>query len=127
MGDQDNLGANLRSYVHGFSPAVRDIFEQFDFDTQIDRLTKANLLYLVSENAPSKTILGAGAGCFSVVHIYETPAVFLGGAGATVDDVAANWSRISDPTGETALDGAFGQTGKFAAAAAEALGVKLGG
>ncbi len=49
MGDQDNLGANLRSYVHGFSPAVRDIFEQFDFDTQIDRLTKANLLYLVSE------------------------------------------------------------------------------
>ena len=90
-------------------------------------LVTPGVLYLVSENAPSKTILGAGAGCFSVVHIYETPAVFLGGAGATVDDVAANWSRISDPTGETALDGAFGQTGKFAAAAAEALGVKLGG
>lgn len=49
MGDQDNLGANLRADVHGFSPAVRDNFEQFDFDTQIDRLTKANLLYLVSE------------------------------------------------------------------------------
>ncbi len=88
-------------------------------------LVTPGVLYLVSEDAPSKTILGAGAGCFSVVHVYETPAVFLGGAGATVDDVAANWSKISNPAGETSLDGAFGQTGKFAAAAAAALGVEL--
>ena len=85
------------------------------------------VLFLVSENAPSKAILGAGAGCFSAVHIYETPAVFLGGAVATVDDVAANWDKISNPAGETPLDGAFGQTGKFAAAAAAALGVELKG
>ncbi len=88
-------------------------------------LVTPGVLYLVSEDAPSKTILGAGAGCFSVVHIYETPAVFLGGANATVDDVAANWAKISSPEGEAALDGAFGQTGKFAAAAAAALGVEL--
>jgi type I restriction enzyme M protein len=49
MGDADNVAANLRSYIQGFSPAVRDIFEQFDFDTQIDRLAKANLLYMVAE------------------------------------------------------------------------------
>ena len=30
-----------------FSPARRDIFEKFDFDTQIDRLDRADLLYLV--------------------------------------------------------------------------------
>jgi type I restriction enzyme M protein len=35
--------------VQGFSPAVRDIFEQFEFHTQIDRLAKAKLLYLVTE------------------------------------------------------------------------------
>ena len=28
---------------------MRDIFEAFDFDTQIDRLAKARLLYLVTE------------------------------------------------------------------------------
>jgi type I restriction enzyme M protein len=28
---------------------VRDIFERFDFHTQIDRLAKAGLLYLVAE------------------------------------------------------------------------------
>jgi NAD(P)-dependent dehydrogenase (short-subunit alcohol dehydrogenase family) len=89
-------------------------------------LVTPGVLYLVSENAPSRTILGAGAGCFSVVHIYETPAVFLGGANATVDDVAANWSRINDRANEAPIDAAFAQTNKFVAAAAEALGAKLG-
>jgi len=95
-------------------------------DLMQPELVTPGVLYLVSEDAPSKTILGAGAGCFSVVHIYETPAVFLGGANATVDDVAANWAKISDTKGETPLDAAFAQTNKFVAAAAEALGVKLG-
>jgi type I restriction enzyme M protein len=49
MGDQDNIKENLFSYVQAFSPAVRDIFECFDFHTQIDRLSKASLLYLISE------------------------------------------------------------------------------
>lgn len=49
MGDQDNIGENLRSYMQAFSPAVRDIFESFDFHTQIDRLDKAGLLYLITE------------------------------------------------------------------------------
>ncbi len=49
MGDQDHIGENLRKYLEGFSPAVRDIFERFEFHTQIDRLAKAGLLYLVAE------------------------------------------------------------------------------
>jgi type I restriction enzyme M protein len=49
MGDQDNIGENLRSYMQAFSPDVRDIFESFDFHTQIDRLDKAGLLYLITE------------------------------------------------------------------------------
>ncbi|RKH35604.1 type I restriction-modification system subunit M [Corallococcus sicarius] len=49
MGDQDNIGENLLDYVQGFSPAVRDIFERFEFHAQIDRLKKAGLLYLVTE------------------------------------------------------------------------------
>jgi len=49
IGDQDHIGENLRSYIQAFSPAVRDIFESFDFHVQIDRLQKARLLYLVTE------------------------------------------------------------------------------
>jgi type I restriction enzyme M protein len=48
-GDQDNLKENLFAYLQAFSPAVRDIFASFDFHTQIDRLAKAGLLYLVAE------------------------------------------------------------------------------
>jgi len=49
MGDQDNIRANLERYIQGFSPAVRDIFEQFEFFAQIDRLAKSGLLYQVTE------------------------------------------------------------------------------
>ena len=49
MGDQDHIGENLRAYIQAFSPAVREIFESFEFHTQIDRLAKSNLLYLVTE------------------------------------------------------------------------------
>ena len=49
MGDQDHTRENLYAYTQGFSPNVRDIFEAFEFHTQIDRLAKAGLLYLVSE------------------------------------------------------------------------------
>lgn len=49
MGDGDNIGENLRTYIQAFTPAVRDIFESFEFHLQVDRLAKANLLYLVTE------------------------------------------------------------------------------
>lgn len=49
IGDQDNIGINLLSYIQGFSPEVRDIFDQFEFAAQIDRLTKNGLLYQVTE------------------------------------------------------------------------------
>ena len=49
LGDQDHIRQNLYAYIQAFSPAARDIFERFDFYTQIERLAKAGLLYLVTE------------------------------------------------------------------------------
>ena len=49
LGDPDNAAANLLSYVQAFSPEVRDIFERFEFATQIDRLARAKLLFQVTE------------------------------------------------------------------------------
>ncbi len=49
MGDQDHISQNLYAYVQAFSPAVRDIFERFSFSSQIDKLAKSGLLYLVTE------------------------------------------------------------------------------
>ena len=49
LGDQDHIRPNLLSYIQGFSDDVRDIFNRFDFAVTVDRLHKANLLYLVTE------------------------------------------------------------------------------
>lgn len=49
LGDADNIAQNLYSYVQGFSPAVRDVFERFEFHVQVERLAKAGLLYQVAE------------------------------------------------------------------------------
>jgi type I restriction enzyme M protein len=43
----DDLADNLRHYIASFSPGARDVLDQFDFDTQIGRLARSNLLYLV--------------------------------------------------------------------------------
>lgn len=49
LGDQDHIRQNLYAYVQAFSLEARDVFERFDFHTQVERLAKANLLYLVVE------------------------------------------------------------------------------
>src|SRR5579859_4321228 len=45
--DSANVGDNLRAYIAGFSDAARDVIAKFDFQTQITRMERANLLYLV--------------------------------------------------------------------------------
>jgi type I restriction enzyme M protein len=47
LDDSSQIAANLRAYIAGFSSEARDILDKFDFDTQINKLDKANLLYLV--------------------------------------------------------------------------------
>jgi len=49
LGDADHVRENLLGYVRAFSPAVRDIFDAFEFAVQVERLDKAGLLYLVAE------------------------------------------------------------------------------
>lgn len=45
--DPDNVAANLKNYINGFSAAGREILEYFNFNDQINRLDEANLLFLV--------------------------------------------------------------------------------
>ncbi len=47
LDDPEHAGDNLRAYIAGFSPGARNVIEKFDFDTQIARLERSNLLYLV--------------------------------------------------------------------------------
>lgn len=45
--DPDNIAANLRNYIQGFSSNIRVIFERFEFDKQVSKMDEHNLLYSV--------------------------------------------------------------------------------
>ncbi|WP_299731785.1 SDR family NAD(P)-dependent oxidoreductase [uncultured Tateyamaria sp.] len=82
------------------------------------------VLFLASDDAPSRTILSAGGGTFAVTQIRETIGTLIEGE-ITPESVAANWSAITDAEGAEALENAFAQTRKYALRAAKAKGVAL--
>ena len=43
--DPENIAPNLDSYINGFSPIARSIFEQFNFSDQIEKLDASNRLF----------------------------------------------------------------------------------
>jgi type I restriction enzyme M protein len=45
--DHNNIAANLRNYINGFSISAKEIIEYFSFDDQIRKLDEYGLLYLV--------------------------------------------------------------------------------
>ncbi len=57
-------------------------------------------LYLVSENAPTNMIMGAGAGVYQAAYVTLTQGVALPEAERTPEGIAAAIDRITDRTGE---------------------------
>ena len=47
LGDAENIAPNLVSYINGFSPTARDIFERFKFADQIEKLDASNRLFAI--------------------------------------------------------------------------------
>src|SRR3954467_5844121 len=81
--------------------------------------------FLLSEDAPTRTIMGAGAGSFAVIKIMETEGINLPQDEWTPDAIAAHFAEIGDMSAAKALEGAFQQTQKYVAQAAARAGVKL--
>ena len=84
------------------------------------------LVYLVSEDAPSRTILCAGAGGFATTKIYETDGIYLPPEELTPENVAARFGEISDTSDQKEFQAGGEQTIKFLTKAAAHHGVKLG-
>lgn len=45
--DPENIEANFKDYLNGFSANVQDVLSKFDFDNIIKRMVESNTLYLV--------------------------------------------------------------------------------
>lgn len=47
LADPENIEANFKDYLNGFSTNVQDVLSKFDFDNIIKRMVESNTLYLV--------------------------------------------------------------------------------
>ena len=59
------------------------------------------MLVMVSEDAPNRTIICAGAGSFEVAHITLTQGIHLGTGADVPERLAAALAQVRDRTGET--------------------------
>jgi len=79
------------------------------------------LLYLVSEDAPSRVVLAAGAGCYAQTVVTETDGIWLNATDNTPETVAARFDDICNRGTTHDLQSAFDQTRRFAERAAAQL------
>ena len=83
------------------------------------------VIFMCSEDAPSRQIIAAGAGGFAKVTIQEAPGIFLKPDSLDAENVAAGWDKIAETEGMRELQFGGEQTEKFLAGAARTLGIKL--
>ncbi|MBL8772989.1 MAG: SDR family NAD(P)-dependent oxidoreductase [Phenylobacterium sp.] len=83
-------------------------------------------LFLVSEDAPRRTILNATAGGVSRTYIHETEGVYLPPEDNTPERIAELFDEISDVRGQHLYAAGGAQVMKFVGKAAQAMGVRLG-
>jgi NAD(P)-dependent dehydrogenase (short-subunit alcohol dehydrogenase family) len=60
------------------------------------------MLVLAAQDAPTRTILCAGAGSFEAAHITLTQGVWLGNDALTPERLAEKLAQVTDPAGQTA-------------------------
>ena len=59
LADPENIEANFRDYLAGFSPNVQDVLSKFEFENVIKRMVESNTLYLtIKEFNSQKGYLG---------------------------------------------------------------------
>jgi NAD(P)-dependent dehydrogenase (short-subunit alcohol dehydrogenase family) len=117
-------GAKNNIRVNAISPVAatrmtENLMPQQMLDLLKPEYVTPGVMYLVSEDAPTGTILTAGAGVFSVAKIYETEGAYLKEGGISAEEVRDNWARINDATGQEAYETGNGQGGKFMRKVAE--------
>ncbi len=94
-------GAKYNVRVNTLAPVAAtrmtaDIFPEQAFALFAPENVVPAALYLVSEEAPSNAIVGAGAGAYHSAFVAMNPPVVLAQEDRTVEGFAANWARISD-------------------------------
>lgn len=71
LNDSDNIAENFRDYINGFSKVARDIIEYFDFDKQIEKMDRNDLLYLTVKRFAEVDLHPAVVSNLEMGYIFE--------------------------------------------------------
>jgi len=99
-GAKYNVRVNTIAPVAG-TRMTEDLFPPEAFKAFAPENVVPAALFLVSEDAPSNIIVGAGAGVYHAAYVTMTQGVLLPEAERTPEGIAAHWAQITDRTGET--------------------------
>jgi type I restriction enzyme M protein len=69
--DANNVAANLRHYINGFSLSAREIIDYFSFDDQIKKLEEYDLLYLIIKKFAEQDQLFKGLSSMEMGYVFE--------------------------------------------------------
>lgn len=69
--DHNNVAANLRNYMNGFSISAREIIDYFSFDDQIRKLDEYDLLYLIIKEFAKKEDTFKDVDAMEMGYIFE--------------------------------------------------------
>jgi NAD(P)-dependent dehydrogenase (short-subunit alcohol dehydrogenase family) len=108
-GAKYNVRVNTIAPVAG-TRMTEDLFPPEAFAAFAPENVVPAALYLVSEDAPTNMIIGAGAGGFHAAYVTMTQGKYLPEGERTPEGVAAHWAEIIDRTGETVPDSGSGQS-----------------
>ena len=98
-GAKNNIRVNTIAPTAG-TRMTQDIFPEEAFKAFSPDKVAPGAVFLVSEDAPTSMIVGAGAGVFQASYVTLTPGKLLSGEDLSVEGVAAHWAAIIDRTGE---------------------------
>lgn len=94
---------------------TEDIFPEEAFKLFAPENVAPAALFLVSEDAPSNAIVGAGAGAYHSAWVTMNKAVILPAAERNVEGFAAHWAQISDRAGDFVPQSGAEQSGSIIA------------
>ena len=98
-GAKNNIKVNTIAPTAG-TRMTEDIFPAEAFAAFSPDKVAPAALYLVSEDAPTNMIIGAGAGVFQAAYVTLTQGKLLSGDELSPEGIAAHWAEITDRTGE---------------------------
>ncbi len=123
-GEKYNIRVNCLAPAAG-TAMTEGLFPEKAFELLAPETVSPGVVFLVSPDAPSRTVLAAGGGGFAAFKGFETDGINLLPENLSAEGVADAWSSITDESRMKALKMGFEQASKLAMKAATNLGIDL--